>query len=696
MAGYSQLTVEKVRAFLTEQREQLIVLVPVPVGIGILIYFSLGTEPIWSIGLVPLLVCLFGLLSLRKDRQESLSAYTQWIVLCAVFLASLGFCAAKFQTERLYSPILQDRLKFANITGDIRHIEMLPEKGAKIILSNLEIEELSTDKTPKQVRVKIWKPEGLKIGQRVTFLGQLSPPSPPVTPGGFDFQRYAYFQGLGAFGFGYETPRVISDVGSNDLDHFRQNVQNKTRQYLATDQAGVVTALLTGIRGGISEDIQEALRHAGLAHLLAISGLHVGLVAGFLFFFSRLLMASVPYMALRWPIKKISACIALAGAIFYTFFVGAPVPTQRALIMTAIALFAIMIDRSPFSMRLVAVAALWILLVQPATLMGASFQLSFAAVISLIAFYEANRSKIMSFRRGGTAWNYFIMYLVGVSITSVIATLGTAPFSLYHFQQFAAYSVIGNILAMPLMVFWVMPCAVMVFLLWPVGLEWLALNIMGEGVTWIIQAAIFTAELPGAVWRVPQWPPVAFSLMVIGGLWLCLIQGKARRLGFLPLVFTVFMVADVQAPDIRVSENGKLIALTTDDGALVYSNRRRESFVREVWARQHAQDWEDVTVFKDTGSGLQCDVMGCRGLVKNKKVAIAQHPYALKEDCRWADIIISPEPVFEESCREKFVIDRFDVWRRGAHALYIRPDNRLSLKTVAHERGDRPWMVKTN
>lgn len=665
---------------------------PLPVGFGAWLYFALSFEPSWSSVIVPLIVSLSGFISLDRVRFDSTLSYGQWICLGIMALVCTGFASAKLETSRKDASVLTETIRFANITGHIQSIEKLPGRGGRVILSNLDIEEIPPNRTPRQIRVKIWDIDHLAIGQRIRFLGQLSPPSAPVSPGGFDFQRYAFFHQLGAFGFSFKKPDILEKAQQGGIAHFRHKMQQQAHDVLPPGQAGVATALLTGIRGGISEDLKNDLRFAGLAHLLAISGLHVGLIAGALFFVSRLIMALFPLIALYWPTKKIAALIALAGALFYTIFVGAPVPTQRAMIMTAIALFAIMVDRSPFSMRLVAVAALAILLFQPSSLMGASFQLSFAAVIALIAFYEAFRERFYALRRIGTAWGYFLTYLAGIMATSVIATIGTAPFTLYHFQEFPPYSVLGNLLAMPIMVFWVMPAAVVSFVLWPLGLAQWPLIVMGSGISWITAGAAFVSDLPGAVIRVPQMPGVILGLMVAGGLWLCLINGRERLAGLLPLTLAAILAMTVSAPDIRISENGKLVGIRQASGDMVFSTRRSDSFTREIWARQNAQSPDNKTIFSDQGSAFPCDSDGCRAEIKGFKIAISRHPYAHAQDCRWADIVIARSPVFDESCRRKKVIDKFDVWRNGAYALWLSDDS-VKVRAVEYDRGGRPWMI---
>ena len=273
----------------------------------------------------------------------------------------------------------------------------------------------------------------------------------------------------------------------------------------------------------------EAMRASGLAHLLAISGLHIGLVTGVLFFAIRGILAALEPIALRFAIKKWAALGALLGAFAYLLVTGATVPTQRAFLMAAMVLSAIMLDRTAISMRLVAWAALIVLLIAPESLLGASFQMSFAAVIALVAGYEAVRVPFGRWRAHGGWWRLPLIYLLGVGLTTIIAGSATTPFVIFHFNRFSAFGLAANLLAVPVTALWIMPWATVAYILMPLGLEGVALAPMGWGIEAVIAIAREVAGWPGSVTLVPAMPVSGIALVAAGGLWLCLWRRRCER-----------------------------------------------------------------------------------------------------------------------------------------------------------------------
>jgi competence protein ComEC len=285
------------------------------------------------------------------------------------------------------------------------------------------------------------------------------PPSPPVEPHGFDYARQAYFQRLGAVGYVLTEPELLSRADRRDwslgLAALRQTIAHRIAVAIPGTAGAIAVALLTGLRGALPDHIWDQWAIAGIAHLLSISGLHLALVAGTLFFVVRIALALAPPLALRLPTKKLAALVALLGAFGYLLISGAPVPTQRAFAMTALALVATMADRNPFSMRLVAWAAIVVLLLQPEGLLGASFQMSFGAVVALIAVYETGVARRPA-DAGGLDWRLF-MYVAGIALTTLVASAATTPFSIYHFSRFPTYGIVTNLIAVPLTGIWIMP-----------------------------------------------------------------------------------------------------------------------------------------------------------------------------------------------------------------------------------------------
>ncbi len=683
---------------LLAQKARLVLWLPVMTGSGIAIYFSLRFEPPVALAAVFVLMAGSILALLFPGRESCVRSFLAFLAVSAVFWASAGFTAAQLRTRYLAAPVLERELGPVIVEGRIENIDRLDRgESIRIVLSDLTIEKLDKQKTPRKIRVKLHDGQGLRGGMRVKLLVKLNPPSPPVAPGAFDFQRYSWFKQIGAVGFAYKRIEAYSEnvEGSTlSLDNLRQIVAGHIAGQIASKpDASVVTALMTGELTAIPEKDMEAMRHSGLAHMLALSGMNVGVIAGFVFFTSRFLMALFPAFALRHPIKKYSAVLAFFTIYAYTFFVGANVPVFRALLMTGVVLVAVLLDRKAFSMRLVALSAFAILICAPESLVGASFQMSFSAVAALICFFEAFRSRISSLYRGAGWFRKGAIYVLGICITTVIATLSTAPFSLYHFQQLALYGVLANLLAVPIMSFLIMPAVVLSYISIPLGLGFLTLPLAGAGVEWMREIAHWTASLEGAVLLAPHWPPEGLALLAGGVLFLFLWQGYLRYAGLAAFFSGLILVYSYSQPDLLVSSSGKLAAYKS--GHAVYaSSRTSDRYELENWAQMYGVPMENVRKWPKEGADAQGDIVcgeqGCRLVLNGRKIGFSYEPYALLEDCGWAEILVSRHPVDKKACNSTYIIDRFDLSRKGVHSVTIQKGN-IFISSVDNARGKRPW-----
>jgi competence protein ComEC len=507
-------------------------------------------------------------------------------------------------------------------------------------------------------------------------------------PGAFDFARRAYFQRLGGVGYAIGRPMIISPSKEGGfsiwLAALRHRITETIHQTVPGTAGAIAAALITGERGAIPEDVLAAMRESGLAHLLAISGLHIGLVGGLLFFAIRLVLAFFERIALRYPIKKWAAVAALIGSFAYLLISGATLPTQRAFLMLTFVMLAVIIDRSAISMNLVAWAAGCILLMAPESLVSVSFQMSFAAVTALIATYEQSYTRQLGHANGRSRIRKTVFYLLAVLLTTLVAGVATAPFALYHFNQVALYGVAANLFAVPLTALWIMPWAIVAFILMPFGLAELALLPMGWGIEGVVTIAKTVQDLPGAVLPLPAMPEWGLALISVGGLWLCLWRLPWRAVGLCPIVIGILTISIAKTPDILVSDTGKLFAVKGNDGQLGFFSRAN-GFVAETWLRRNGQSLSNgASQFR----AAQCDSLGCVVRTRGK---IVKHMAALREDCGVATIVISQVPVRDKHCRSpEVVVDRFDVWRDGAHALWLSPDG-IRQQTVADTNSGRPW-----
>lgn len=684
---------EKLRDEIAAQQDQLFLWAAVFLCAGIGLYFSLLQEPPAGAGLGALGAGTAAFIITRNSQ-----AMRSVIILLLFFF--VGFSAAQLRTAALHQPMINKQLGPVEVSGTIETIETLEAgKGARILLHNLTIEKLPSTETPRRVRLTTRKPQEFAPGQRVTVLAQLNPPSPPVAPGAFDFQRYMYFEGIGAVGFIYKN--LDAEINSLDSSHkeissienLRNAIATRMRAVIDPRSASMAIAFTTGQRTAIPDDDNTAMRNSGLFHLVSISGLHIGLFSALIFFSVRLLLALVPGMALKYPIKKYAAVFGFLAATFYTVLAGASIPTQRSLIMVGIVYLAIMIDRSPISLRMAAVAAMIILLIWPEGLISASFQMSFAAIICLILFYDAMRPWIMEWHREAGRMMKIGLYMAGVCVTTLVATVATAPFSLFHFQNLALYGLIGNALAVPLTSFIVMPAIVLALILMPFHLEYLPLKVLEWGITILLDIAYSISSLPHAVLHVTAWPIAALASLVAGFIFYALWDGAFRFAGLIPVMIAFAIIYTSQTPDILVSQKFDLAAYKDETGALHVLSKRKNKFSAESWEQMarlpkgSSQPWPKEG---SNGGAMTCDDNACRLELKGKKFSFLKKSLAIPEECEWADTIISFQVLDDTSCNKATVFDKLDGYRNGAHAFWL-DTKKLKVKSVNETRGKRPW-----
>lgn len=690
-----------VGAFLAERERWGLWLAPL-LGAGVWLYFALAVEPPAWLPWPCWLALAFAAAALRRQR-----AALGLLLLLAVPL--LGFHLAQARTAGVAAPVLEREIGPVRVEAELLEAEPLA-RGFRLLLGAPVVERLTPEATPLRLRVVATVlAEPPPPGSRLRLLARLRPPPMPAAPGDYDFARAAWFQQLGGVGFAFGAPELLAGPPAAGglregwrrfWSGLRQQVAGRTLAALPPGTGGVAVALLTGQRGAVPRDALEAMRDAGLAHLLAISGLHIGLVAGTVFLAVRAGLALWPAVALRRPIKRYAAVAALAAAGIYLLLAGAPVPTQRAFLMTGLVLLGVLLDRTAITLRLVAWAAVVVLLLAPESLLSASFQLSFAAVVALVAGYEAlrrRREARAGRREPRSPWLRPLGYLGGLMVTSLIAGFATAPMTLHHFDKIPLYGLAANLVAVPLTGFLVMPAAVVALLAMPLGLEALPLAVMGAGIEGVVASAEAVAGLEGAVLRAPAMAWWGFPACVLGGLWLCLWQRRWRLLGLLPLALGMASSAWTPPPDLLLSGEGRLAAVRAADGAMLFTSLRAERFSAEQWRdRAGVVEGQALPSAGDlTWPDLACDAFGCLLRRGGLAVALVFEGEALEEDCRRADLLLAQIPVLRGCAAGPrapgLVVDSRDLRRGGGLALRLEGEGVYRLRRVAAERGARPW-----
>ncbi len=670
--------------------ERRLLWLPVFFGAGIGVYFSLGFEPpLWfGVGTATLALGLTFALHRHSLACEAALALT---LFCA------GFALIGETTWERQAPRLQRRLGPVSLTGRVVDIDSL-DRGWRVIVAPDPLPGLDPDQQPARLRVHIAASSDLLApGDHVAMRAVLYPVPGQILPGSHDMQREAYFARIGGVGYTYGPARRVAAPEDASRGGWREHLRSlrteMSRRIIAVlpgSTGGVASALITGKRGAISEEVKTAFRQSGLQHLLAIAGLHLGLVGGFVFFTVRGGLALIPWVALRYPIKKIAAAATLAALTCYLLLSGAAIPTERAFVMNGLVFAAILIDRLRISMRICALAAAFVLAIEPESLVGVSFQMSFGAVVALIAVYETYGRRLGLLLHRPSWPGRVLGYAGAVVVTTVVVTIGTDPFSIYHFHHVALYSPLANVVAVPLSAVWTLPWGVVTCLLMPFGLERFALVPMGWGIEATIEVARLVSGLPGNVWPMPRLPAAGLVLVSFGGLWLCLWQGPWRRWGALAIAAGLAGMALTRPPDIVLADIGRFLAVRAPEGGYFVSagssERIEGSFLAEETGLGLAA-WPEPA----TQGGLACEGERCRYSARGRSIEIVTGAAGLPVDCDGVDAIVAQVPAGFRCRHVVPVIDRIDSWRLGAVALWLDRDG-VAIDSANASRGDRPWV----
>ncbi len=705
-----------------EERDRWPLWTPVAIGMGIALYYALNFEPDWSLTVLIAVVPLLSALVLWRawPKWSGLAPeISQIACLLVIFclLLALGFVAAKVRTARTTAPVIEKQIGPVDVVGEIMSLARQPGGGWKVIVAPEHIDRLSNDALPERIRLTIrQKAVELEPGQKVRLLAVINPPPGPIAPGAFDFARQAWFKKIGGFGYTLRRPEILTappHISSaahlqQQIARIRLSLAERIRTHLPGTSGTVAAALITGDRDAIPEEAVENLRVAGLAHLLAISGLHMGLVAGMFFAIIYTVLAAIEPLALRYPIRKWAALGGLLGGGAYLILSGGSVSTQRAYIMLSLMFIAVLLDRPVLSMRTVALAATVILLATPDSLLSVSFQMSFSAVIALIAFYEWHRASVHEkgpyphVRSRYSYWsNKLWLYGAGVAMTTLITDMASAPFAAFHFNRVAAYGLAANLAAMPLAGILIMPALVLALILTPFGLEEYALIPMGWGIDQMLAIAETVASWEGAERLLPSWPNSALALMALGGLWLCIWRRPWRLAGGLGICAGIALAMTNDLPDILIDREGKIVAMRDSQHELQMLPTRKARFTAENWLRREGENPKSAKKrAKAETPFFTCDSLACVTPSKAPlRLSYVMDQRAFEEDCQVSDIIVStlwlPWALSDRCNSNALIIDRAVLAQNGAYAIWIGR-NGMRIENTASARGDRPWSARKN
>ena len=534
-------------------------------------------------------------------------------------------------------------------------------------------------------------------GALIRFKARLMPPAPPMLPGSYNFARTAWFSGIAATGT-VLGPVAILDPGEGrgSLADLRSDLSRHVHARLEAGPAGIAAALATGDRGGIAEDDAQAMRDAGLAHLLSISGLHVSAVIGAVYLLALRLLALSPWLALRLRLPVMAAGLGALAGIGYTLLTGSEVPTVRSCIGALLVLAALALGREALSLRMLAVAAFCVLLLWPEAVVGPSFQMSFGAVLAIVALSGSQPfRRFLAPREEGPVMRG-LRHLAVLLLTGVVIELALMPIGLYHFHRAGVYGSLANVVAIPLTTFAIMPLVALALLLDLVGAGWPAWWLAGAAIELLIALAHWIASRPGAVTVLPAMGTGAFLLFVAGGLWLGLWSGHVRLLGFVPGAAGVLLLATMAPPDVLITGDGRHVGLLgTDPARLFVLRESRSDYVRDNLLELAGMEGEPLPIAR--WDGTRCNRDFCTVPVRRADrtwhllIARGRDPVperALAAACERADIAIA-DRWLPRSCRPRWLkADRTTLERSGGLAIDL---DRRQVTSVAQGEGEHGW-----
>lgn len=723
---------------LSAERPRLPLWIPVCIGLGIALYFvqSMPT-PLWPYLVA---VCVAALCAWGTRSRELL-----FLLSMAALTLLLGAAAASFRLQQVEAPVLQEPVYFKMVEGTIEDIQP-QEKKVRLILRDPVVETLEPAHTPARLSISLKAPApvggGLgrghtcakdkdcaanaphlasplmgevRIGQRVRLPAMLFPPPSPAMPGAYDFARMFYFQKLGAVGFSPRQPSP-SPVGGGPgwgqtcsasrecpppnlppngggMTALRLSISNHLVAIMGEESGAIASALMVGEQSRVSEEVADSMRASGIYHILSISGLHMTLATGIIFFTTRLLLTAIPYTALRWPTKKLAAIAGLLGGFAYLMLAGAPVPAVRSYIMVACVLGAVLVDRKGISMYSLSWAATLILLFMPESLFTASFQLTFAATMAIVSLYE--RWGHVLFHANAPLVKRCFLYFFGLILTSLAASLYTSPLAITHFNRMAIYGILANMLIVPLSSFWIMPLAMLALLAMPFGWDAPFLHLLKLGFEWMMAMSRFVAHFPYANIALPSPTHLGFVLVIIGGLWLALWASRLRYAGLALLVAGLATIAQFRPYDMIISDDAKRVAYRSESGRWAMLRGDVDSFEAEIWLRmQGAETMLSRKQALKTMPELACDKTTCHVERGATSAVVSIRKDAKADLCKsGADIVVSPGRL---DCDDiSHVIDRSFVEKHGAVALRFG-QGMVEVDTTHQNRGQWPWTQGLN
>lgn len=662
-------------AYRTFEQRRVFLAVPFILCASIWIWFTQAREPSSAVWLLVVAVMLVAMYAVKNQIIILMLTFV-------VFVFASGFALMNFHRD-VHGTQMLARVEFVQLTATVDSILREDSDAQRIIFRDIEVGEDARPRTIESLnavkRIRIFSRSEVRVkpGQIVSFSARIYPVPGPVTAFGYDGHVQSFFDGIGAYGSltgnrleivqepiptaATNFPKQLAEL----FRYFRGEIGARILDSVSGDAAGILTAMMIGDQSGISDETRDIMSRSGVAHVLAISGLHLSLVAGGVFAAFRLLLAFNQSGSFAVDSKRIAAVFGLLTAMFYLGLSGASVSAIRATIMLTLVFLAILFGRNALTLRNVAIAACFVLIVDPSAMLRPSFQLSFAAVASLVAVYEYfsdKRNQSLS-SNGAKIWTY----VFGLFTTSLIAGLATAPFAAYHFQSVAPLGAIANIFVLPIVGFLVLPAAFIGLVAMPFGGESLFLGAAAHGIGWMLAIADLTASLEPSRIHPPQFTPTALLIFSCAIFCLVMLQSAWRFLGPIIALPAALILATAGAPQVLISQSTKAIAVQTPNGYELVTGRVG-SFTTDVWSDVLGRD------ILQGPTTISCDALGCVHAFPGTTIqaAIVISPDAFAEDCINNALVITR--LYAPSWCQAEVIDATALTKFGVHEIFVSGD----------------------
>ncbi len=661
---------------------------------GIGLWFALDSPWQWSATIGLLMLIALAAIALWRDRDER--AHLKLATVAAAIVIAAGLAIVWARSELIGAEPIE-RPRFERMDARILEREEQPSRDR--VRLTVAVRDAETG-TARAYRINIHLAEAndaLREGARIRLAARLMPPSPPIVPGAYDFARRAWFEGLSATGSVTGDIEIVEGAGARDgwTAQVQRALSAHVRSRVEGAPGAIAATLASGDRGSISEENEAAMRDAGLTHLLSISGLHVSAIIAAVYLITLKLLALWPWLALRLRLPVVAAGAAALAGMSYTLLTGAEVPTVRSCLGALLVLIALVLGREALTLRLVAIAAMAVLLLWPEALVGPSFQMSFAAVIAIVALHNSSPVRTFLSPREESWFRRSGRRVIMLFATGLVIELALMPIVLFHFHRAGLYGAGANLLAIPLVTFASMPLVALALFLDLFGLGAPAWWLVGRSLEVLLGIAHFVSAQPGAVKLAPTMPMASILVFLAGALWMALWHGRLRLWGIAPMAVGALWMWATPAPDIVItrdgrdvgiaSAEGRLLVLRDSDGSYAQENLREvvalegQPIPLERWpAARCSSDFCTLVITVD-GRSWRLLIARSRELIEERALAAA---------CDQSDIVIA-DRFLPRSCRPRWLkADRRFLQEQGGTALYLGEER---IETVAKGQGEHGW-----